>query len=93
MWTNTIAKVLLFPITIVVLLFVKLYKWTISPLLPHTCRYYPSCSGYMYMAIKEWGVMVGLYLGIKRLFRCRPKQPVGEDFVPQNIKGELRWTY
>jgi putative component of membrane protein insertase Oxa1/YidC/SpoIIIJ protein YidD len=47
----------------------------------------------MLLAIKEWGVLKGVFLGIKRICRCTPKGKCGEDFVPLNIKGELKWTY
>jgi putative component of membrane protein insertase Oxa1/YidC/SpoIIIJ protein YidD len=47
----------------------------------------------MIFAIKEWGVFRGVFLGIKRILRCRPKGKSGEDFVPLNVKGELKWTY
>jgi putative component of membrane protein insertase Oxa1/YidC/SpoIIIJ protein YidD len=47
----------------------------------------------MLLAIKEWGLIKGVWLGVKRIFRCRPKVKGGEDFVPLNIKGGLKWTY
>ena len=84
---------IIYPIKIVMLLLIKLYQWLISPLLPRTCRFYPTCSTYMILAIMEWGIVKGVWLGIKRICRCRPKGPCGEDFVPLNIKGELKWTY
>ena len=71
--------------------FINLYKWCISPLLPHTCRYVPSCSKYMCMAIKEFGVIKGTSLGIKRILRCGPKHEGGYDFLSHNIKGDFKW--
>ena len=62
-------------------------------MLGRNCRFYPSCSTYMLLSIKEWGMIKGTWLGIKRICRCRPKGECGEDFVPLNIKGELKWTY
>lgn len=47
----------------------------------------------MMLAIKEWGVFKGIYLGVRRICRCRPRGECGEDFVPLNIKGELKWIY
>ena len=72
---------------------IYLYKLIISPLIPHTCRFYPSCSKYFIISLKEWGIVKGCFLGTKRLFKCRPKGPCGEDFVPLNIKGDLKWVF
>jgi putative component of membrane protein insertase Oxa1/YidC/SpoIIIJ protein YidD len=47
----------------------------------------------MLLAIKEWGAFKGFWLGLKRICRCRPGGNCGEDFVPLNVKGELKWTY
>lgn len=86
-------KALIYPIEIVLIALIKIYQWVISPMLPKTCRFYPSCSNYMILAIREWGVFQGVWLGLKRICRCRPGGKCGEDFVPLNIKGELKWTY
>ena len=92
MW-KAVINILEFPFKILFILFVKIYQWFISPLIPKTCRFYPTCSNYMILAIKEWGVLKGMFLGTKRILRCRPKGKSGEDFVPLNVKGELKWTY
>lgn len=92
MW-KAVINILEFPFKILFILFVKIYQWFISPLIPKTCRFYPTCSNYMIFAIKEWGVFRGVFLGIKRILRCRPRGKSGEDFVPLNVKGELKWTY
>ena len=87
------VEILFYPIRLLVLGLIYLYKFLISPFLGKNCRYYPTCSRYMILAIKEWGLFRGLLLGMRRIFRCRPKCACGEDFVPLNIKGELKWTY
>lgn len=46
----------------------------------------------MLIAIREWG-LYGVVLGLKRIFRCRPGVAGGEDYVPINLKGELKWIY
>ena len=52
---------------------IRLYKLFLSPLLgPSKCRYSPSCSQYMIDAILEWGILRGLFMGIKRIGRCHP---------------------
>ncbi len=45
----------------------------------------------MCMAIKEFGVIKGTSLGIKRILRCGPKHEGGYDFLPHNIKGDFKW--
>ena len=93
MWISKVINILLFPIKALFIILVKLYQWIISPLLPKNCRFYPTCSNYMLIAIKEWGVIKGTYLGIKRICRCTPRGKCGEDFVPLNVKGDLKWIY
>ncbi|MBO5884927.1 MAG: membrane protein insertion efficiency factor YidD [Clostridia bacterium] len=86
-----ITKIILFPITIIFMLLIKLYKWCISPLLPHCCRYYPTCSSYAILAIKEYGPIKGVWLAFKRISRCMPRNKSGFDPLPQNIKGDSKW--
>lgn len=74
------------------LLPVYFYKYAISPLLPHACIFYPTCSNYMIQAVQEFGIFKGFWLGIKRLCRCVPWQKKrGYDPVPINIKGDNLW--
>ena len=86
-----IIKIIFFPVEIIFLFFIYLYKWCISPLLPKTCRFYPSCSTYAVMAIKEFGIFKGICLAISRICRCRPNGKYGFDPIPQNIKGDSKW--
>jgi len=60
---------------------VRGYQKAISPLLPHVCRYQPTCSQYMIEAIQVYGVWKGLFLGIKRILRCHPWGGSGYDPV------------
>ena len=60
---------------------IRLYQWTLSPLLPPACRFYPSCSQYALVAVREHGVMRGGWLAVSRLARCHPWHPGGVDFV------------
>lgn len=46
------------------------------------CRFKPSCSEYTYQAIKNYGIIKGSFLGIKRIVRCHPWSKGGEDAVP-----------
>jgi len=88
-----ILHVLTYPFRLLLLGLVYIYKYLISPMFPHTCRFHPTCSSYMIRVIKDWGIVKGLWLGTKRIFRCRPKGKCGEDFPPLNIKGDLKWVY
>ena len=75
----------------VFIFFVKCYKKLISPLLPKTCRFTPTCSSYAIEALQIHGVFKGLYLSIKRILRCNPFCSGGYDPVPPKIsKKESR---
>ncbi|MDR2807728.1 MAG: membrane protein insertion efficiency factor YidD [Spirochaetaceae bacterium] len=65
-----------------VLFLITCYQRVISPHFPACCRYVPSCSAYTYAAIRKYGVIKGLFLGIKRILRCHPFHPGGYDPVP-----------
>lgn len=58
------------------------YKYTISPMLPPSCRYTPTCSEYGIAAIKKYGPFKGGWLTLKRLGRCNPWGGNGYDPVP-----------
>jgi hypothetical protein len=57
------------------------YKKWISPMLGPRCRFYPSCSEYMYTAVERYGAGKGFLMGLKRLSRCHPFNPGGYDPV------------
>jgi putative membrane protein insertion efficiency factor len=61
----------------------RLYKIVVSPLLPPSCRFAPSCSDYAFEAIAKHGVMRGIALAAYRLLRCNPWNPGGLDPVPE----------
>jgi uncharacterized protein len=62
---------------------IRLYQWTVSPLLGPRCRFYPSCSQYALEAIRRFGLLRGGWLAVVRLGRCHPWQPGGFDPVPE----------
>ncbi|HAO92309.1 MAG: membrane protein insertion efficiency factor YidD [Deltaproteobacteria bacterium GWC2_56_8] len=67
------------------------YKRAISPVLPPSCRFYPTCSDYAYRAIECHGAFPGAVLALKRIFRCHPYHPGGFDPVPEtDISAALR---
>ena len=61
------------------ILLIRFYQKFISPLVPATCRFYPTCSSYFIQALEKYGVIKGSYLGIKRILRCHPGNPGGYD--------------
>ena len=74
--------------TLILIKFIKAYKYLISPLLGHSCRYLPTCSEYCIDALKEYGFLKGLYMSIKRILSCHPIKFLGggEGFDPvQNL--------
>jgi hypothetical protein len=60
---------------------IKLYKYILSPLLPLSCRFAPSCSQYSIEAISKYGAAKGFYLSARRILRCHPFNPGGYDPV------------
>lgn len=58
---------------------IKVYKKTISPLLPGACRFYPTCSEYSMEALEKYGALKGLWLSAKRIVKCGPWHPGGID--------------
>ncbi len=60
---------------------IRFYQRAISPLLPNSCRFYPTCSEYAIQAVEKYGVLKGLYMGIKRVLKCHPFHPGGYDPV------------
>ena len=61
---------------------VRAYQVTLGPLLPPSCRYYPSCSAYAIEALERHGAMRGSWLTVRRILRCHPFVPGGYDPVP-----------
>ncbi len=61
---------------------VKFYRGFISPLLPPSCRYVPTCSEYALIAIEKYGAIKGGWLSLKRILRCHPFHEGGYDPVP-----------
>jgi putative membrane protein insertion efficiency factor len=66
---------------------IRFYKYSISPLLPNSCRHIPSCSEYAMESLKVHGIFRGSVLAIWRILRCNPWGTHGYDPVPPAKKG------
>lgn len=73
-----LGQIIVFPLV----LLIRIYQATISPLLPASCRYTPSCSRYAIEALREWGPIHGGWLTLRRILRCHPWGGHGPDPVP-----------
>ncbi|MCX8017883.1 MAG: membrane protein insertion efficiency factor YidD [Rhodocyclaceae bacterium] len=61
---------------------VRGYQLAISPFLPPSCRFFPTCSCYAIEAFERHGAVKGLWLSVRRIARCHPWHPGGHDPVP-----------
>ena len=61
---------------------VRFYQFCISPLLPNSCRYTPTCSQYALEAIEKYGALKGGWMALRRILRCNPFHKGGYDPVP-----------
>jgi len=77
-------------LTNILIKLIKGYKYLISPLFGHSCRYLPTCSQYSIDALKELGLFKGLLMSIKRILSCHPIKFLGggEGFDP--VKKEMK---
>jgi len=73
------------------ILAIRGYKLLISPFLPPSCRFYPTCSNYGIEAIEKFGFVRGFGMAIRRLLKCHPLHPGGFDPVqvkPKKVEKE-----
>ena len=78
--------------TIILIKFIKGYRFLISPLLGHSCRYLPTCSEYSIEALTTYGFFKGLLMSIKRILSCHPIKLLGggEGFDPVNKNFKIK---
>ncbi|MGB0918084.1 MAG: membrane protein insertion efficiency factor YidD [Flavobacteriales bacterium] len=74
----------------ILILPIRFYQGAISPWLPATCRYQPTCSAYSIKAIEIHGPFKGLWLGAKRILSCHPWGGHGYDPVPKKQDNTLK---
>ncbi|MCE5329393.1 membrane protein insertion efficiency factor YidD [bacterium] len=65
----------------ILVLIIKGYKKFISPLLPASCRFYPTCSTYAIQVIDKYGIIKGSIKAVYRILRCNPFNKGGYDPV------------
>ncbi len=70
---------------------VRFYQLFISPVLPPSCRFHPTCSAYAVEAVLTHGVLQGCLLTLRRLARCHPWSPGGFDPVPPARPSNLQF--
>jgi putative membrane protein insertion efficiency factor len=76
------------PLKALILLLVRGYQLCISPWLPPSCRFTPTCSEYTRVAVSRHGAFKGSWLGIKRICKCHPFYPGGYDPVPEEDEAD-----
>ena len=77
-------------LTQILIKLIKGYRYLISPLLGHSCRYLPTCSEYSIEALQTFGFFKGIFISIKRILSCHPIKFLGggEGFDP--VKKKIR---
>ena len=73
----------------ILVILLKGYQYLVSPWFGQTCRFYPSCSCYAIEAVEKRGVLMGLWLSVRRIGRCHPWHPGGFDPVPEKCEAKL----
>jgi len=58
---------------------VRIYQWTLSPIIGRQCRFYPTCSVYFIESVRKHGAIRGSFRGLLRICRCHPFHPGGHD--------------
>ena len=75
-------KIIVFPF----ILFIRVYQLIISPMLGSNCRFIPTCSEYAMESLREYGLIKGIFLSIKRIGKCHPWGSHGYDPIPNKME-------
>ena len=74
--------------TYILIKFIKIYRYLISPFISPSCRYLPTCSEYSIEALKTFGFTKGLLLSFRRIMSCHPWGNSGFDPVKKEVKAK-----
>ena len=74
-------------------LLIQFYRLTFSSFLGNECRFFPTCSEYALEALDKHGIIIGLFLSIKRVIKCNPLASSGIDPVPPRSSDHNRRCY
>jgi putative membrane protein insertion efficiency factor len=91
-WWRRAGRLLVLAPREAVVLVLRLYQLTLSPMLGPVCRFAPSCSSYAVTAVRRYGVLHGGWLTARRLSRCHPWNDGGWDPVPERSSTHERTT-
>ena len=75
-------KIIIFPFV----LFIRVYQLIISPMLGSNCRFIPTCSEYAMESLREYGLIKGIFLSIKRIGKWHPWGSHGYDPIPNKME-------
>jgi putative membrane protein insertion efficiency factor len=84
-------SLLKYPLRVVLVFFLRLYRYTFSFIFGRTCRYLPTCSEYMEEAVRKHGAWAGTWMGFARFCRCNPLGGSGFDPPPERLSPDARW--
>ena len=80
-----INRIVILPLIIII----RFYQLFISPIIGQNCRYLPTCSEYTVGCLKNFGLIKGIFLAIKRISKCHPWGSHGHDPIPNNLEKKL----
>ena len=86
-----IYYVLTYPLTLVCLALLFLYRKILTHGKAKCCHFVPTCSKYAWDCVLEFGAILGGFLAVKRLLKCQPKNEGGIDFPKLNLLGNYKW--
>ena len=83
--------ILTYPLTLICLFLLLLYRKIIRYMLIRRCNFIPTCSKYSWDSIVEFGWLIGGILTLKRLLKCTPHHKAGVDYPKLNLLGNYKW--